>query len=283
MAPPPPPPLAGATTLSWDRLAEIEGWLDGEGPMHYPDQRPEAELALAEGRLGYAKRDGGALPASTFTRRVASAEAGFRRVLSDPEASALQRRRARTGLEEAQGLRRPSAPTGTVGVRSRTAWAARPAVQGRLTRQRGPYTRITVHHSAPPQPLSASASAAVYADEIRRIQRFHMDQSTPRCGDIGYHFLIDPLGTIYEGRSLAWQGAHAGGTNNVNNVGICLLGDFRSQLPTRAALTSLERLIEDLRGRYRIPRDARHILGHGELKGTECPGERLMNWVETYR
>ncbi|MEM7306878.1 MAG: peptidoglycan recognition family protein [Planctomycetota bacterium] len=281
---PPPPPFVGASTHSWDKLAELEAWLDGPGPSHYPDKRPQAELALAEGRLNFAKKDGTRLPAATLARRVAAAEAGFRRVLSDPEASSLERRRARTGLDNARDLRAPRpAQASTTAVRTRSTWGARPSMPGRLTPQRGRYTRITVHHSAPPQPLPVGASAAVYADEIRRLQRYHMDQVTPRCGDIGYHFLIDPNGAIYEGRSLRWQGAHAGGSNNVDNIGICVLGDFRHKLPTEQALATLERLIEDLRTRQGIPRDSRHIVGHQELKATACPGDRLMGWLERYR
>ena len=284
----PPPSALGlsSSALSWDQLGEIESWLDGPGPGHYPESRAEAELALAEGRLSYAKRDVNRLPAATVGRRVAAAEAGFRRVLSDPVASALERHRAKGGLEGARAMRAQPAPVRTkkaTGVRPRSSWGARAAVASRLTPQASSYRRLTVHHSAPPAPLAAGASEAVVADEIRRLQRYHMDQVTPRCGDIGYHFLIDPRGNVYEGRSLIWQGAHSGGTNNVNNIGVCMLGDFRNSLPTDAALASLESLLDDLRRQYGISKDERHVYGHQELKATVCPGAALMNWVKRYR
>jgi len=263
----------------------VEAWLQGSGPSHYPDRRIEAELVLAEGRLRFAKQDGPSVPASTLSRRLSSAESGFRRVLADPESSSLQRHRARAGADEAKSLRgQPVARAATgMPIRARSAWGARAAVPALLTAQQGGFRRLTVHHSAPPSSLPANAGDGVYADEIRRIQRYHMEEASPRCGDIGYHFLIDPRGNVYEGRSLSWQGAHAGGSNNVDNIGVCVLGDFRTSLPTPMALKSLEALLEDLRKRHGIPRDSQHIFGHLELKETACPGSALMSWVQRYR
>ncbi len=285
-SPAPPPPRLAIQPLTWEKLGDLEMWLDGPGPAHYPDQRVEAELLLAEGRLTFAKQDRATLPSATLARRIASAEFGFRRALADGDASTMQRHRASRGLDEARTLRAPkpvesSAPRAA--VKPRATWGARAAVGSRLTRQTRRWTRITVHHSAPPNALSSTAGPAVYHDEIRRIQRYHMDQTTPRCGDIGYHFLIDPKGAIYEGRELTWQGAHSSGANNRDNIGICVLGDFRYAPPTAAALESLERLLDELRAKYDIARDSRHVLGHGELKVTACPGTRLMEWVRRYR
>jgi N-acetylmuramoyl-L-alanine amidase len=285
IAPPPPPAFLGAAPYSWQQLGTLEAWLDGPGAAANADARIEAELALAEGRLAYAKQDAGKVPAATLVRRVSSADSGFRRVLAAGDASALARHRARAGLEAARALKNthPPKPAAGVALQARSSWGARSAITAMMTRQSRVFTRITVHHSAPPAALPLGAGQQVYTDEIRRLQRYHMEQVSPRCGDIGYHFLIDPNGTIYEGRSLDWQGAHAGGTNNVNNIGVCMLGDFRSSTPSTAALASLQRLLDDLRAANRIPRDAVHIKGHMELKATECPGDVLMVWVKRYR
>jgi hypothetical protein len=285
IAPPPPPAFLGTAPYTWDELGAIEAWLDGLGASADDDARLEAQLALAEGRLQFAEQDAGKVPAATLTRRISSAETGFRLVLTDPAASALDRHRAKAGVDAARALRGASHRPASAGlaVHARSAWGARTPIPARLTKQAAGFTRITVHHSAPPSALPAAASQQVYTDEIRRLQRYHMDQVTPRCGDIGYHFLIDPNGTVYEGRSLGWQGAHAGGTNNVDNIGVCVLGDFRTTSPTPTALSALERLLEDLRARHRIARDAVHVKGHMELKATECPGDVLMGWVKRYR
>lgn len=282
----PPAALAlNADGLSWDQLGQIEAWLQGAGPDHYPDSEPQAELALAEGRLNYAKRDQHRIPAATLARRLKAAEDGFRLVLASPEASALQSHRARVGLDAARSLR-PASGSSAAPVNSiqpRSSWGARSPLSSRLTRQRASYRRITVHHSAPEKPLSSSAGQQAVYEEIQRIQRYHMEHVSPRCGDIGYHFLIGPRGKVYEGRSLHWRGAHAGGSNNDDNIGVCLLGNFESRPPTAAALSSLEGLLDDLRASYSIPRRADRVLGHGELKSTACPGTALQSWVTRYR
>ncbi|QDL94114.1 hypothetical protein FDP22_19845 (plasmid) [Paroceanicella profunda] len=46
--------------------------------------------------------------------------------------------------------------------------------------------------------------------------------------DIDYHTLIAPDGTLYEGRSLEYMGAHVSG-NNQNNIGIAFMGDYSEE------------------------------------------------------
>jgi N-acetyl-anhydromuramyl-L-alanine amidase AmpD len=57
---------------------------------------------------------------------------------------------------------------------------------------------------------------------------------------------------------------------NTEGIGICLVGNFDRQPPTAAQMTSLEILVLALSRRYEIPLD--RIVGHGELKNTQCPG-----------
>ncbi|MEE2940529.1 MAG: peptidoglycan recognition family protein, partial [Planctomycetota bacterium] len=141
-----------------------------------------------------------------------------------------------------------------------------------LTPASGRWSWITVHLSVV---ASASDSLSASLDTVRRIQREHMNRSLP-YGDIGYHFLIDRAGRIIEGRKLRWQGAHAGGANNRGNVGICLIGNFEVEEPTRAAINALERLVFELQSELGIPR--RNVKPHLEWKETKCPGKNLMPW-----
>ena len=108
-----------------------------------------------------------------------------------------------------------------------------------------------------------------------------MQERNPRFGDIGYHYLIDAAGRIFEGRPIAWQGAHARGQNNYQNLGVCLLGDFTRGRPTEAALASLGLLLNELRARYRIP--SGRVFGHRDLLVTECPGDALQDWIGRYK
>ena len=159
----------------------------------------------------------------------------------------------------------------------RSAWNARRtrANFDRMT----PIWRITVHHTATRLPGSA---ASVAADAINAFQRQHQEQEG--WADIGYHFLIDPSGRIWEGRSLTYQGAHAGSPElNVGNVGIALIGDFTVQQPSAAQKKALVELLDSLCAKYRVEHG--RVFTHQEIRGsvTECPGPALQRVVEQWR
>src|SRR5579884_3939955 len=100
-------------------------------------------------------------------------------------------------------------------------------------------THAVVHHTA------GSNDLTDWAAEVLNIWNFHTFSNG--WGDIGYNFLIDPNGVIYEGRAggSGAIGAHFS-CRNTNTVGIALLGTFSTVPPTQAALTSLERLLSQL-------------------------------------
>lgn len=265
---------------SWRKLEAIEAWLDEGGPEARPDLVPEARLLLAEGRLRFALAERDTLPAGVLAVRLGAAERDFRRVLANSDSSRLERQRAKSGLAKAQNVRGGGATQlGQVGILPRSTWKATGAVPGRLTAHRGPYKRITVHHSTIPIRDLGSAPLLAVAEAVRDIQLVHMRDRS--YGDIGYHFLIGPKGRVFAGRSLSYQGAHSSGANNIANVGICLLGHYDHERPTTASLRALESLIGELSKRHRIPRS--RVFGHQELKATACPGKNLMAWVERYR
>lgn len=133
---------------------------------------------------------------------------------------------------------------------------------------------MTLHHTATgnddPDP----------AGTVRAIYEYHAIDNG--WGDIGYHYLIDEQGRVYEGR---WSGDEsspcaAGGTGvefahetpdpdsrivtaghtlgwNSGNLGIALLGDFRDHRrfgaePSPAAVAAAEGLLAELSGRHAI-------------------------------
>jgi hypothetical protein len=120
-------------------------------------------------------------------------------------------------------------------------------------------TTVVVHHSALP-----------LRDGPAEIQRVHM--RVLGFADIGYHFLIDADGQLFEGRLLAVRGAHTRG-HNTGTVGVALLGHFEQSDPTAAQQTSLTALLQSLRYTYQIS----HLAGHRDFLPTEtvCPGHRL--------
>ena len=269
-----PAPTWSMLPTSWSKLTEIERWIS-DRPSRRDYWSVEAQLQLAEGRLAYANdlRDPSTPPSYVALRRR-EALAGFERVLSDPTATSDQRSRARSGaqtvgLEPTGGG--PVAVANVGGLIRRPSWRARPASRARLSRATSPWRWITVHHSVV---RTEDTSPAASFDTVRGIQRDHMDSKG--WGDIGYHFLIDPAGRVIEGRELIWQGAHAGGQNNIGNVGICLLGNFDEDQPSRASIASLDRLVLELQGKLGIPR--LNVRPHRAWKETACPGRHLMPW-----
>jgi hypothetical protein len=151
----------------------------------------------------------------------------------------------------------------------RSAWRPSLEVDRRRLGPLGRPFRITVHHSAT-TPRQGSWAATCAA--IRGIQKFHMVQRG--WADIGYHFVIDRVGRIWEGRPASFQGAHAGNAQlNRGNLGILVLGNFERREPTAAEEAALFWLLEQLTGYYGIGAD--HILCHRDLKATRCPGKHL--------
>lgn len=134
--------------------------------------------------------------------------------------------------------------------------------------------RITVHHEAE---LCEEGDWTSSVLRIRGIQKAHMQKG---WADIGYHFMIDYKGRIWEGRLLKYQGAHVR-DNNEGNIGIALLGDFNIQWPTKEQKESLKRLLNELRTTYNVPK--RRVYTHRELVVTECPGDHLQSYVNELR
>lgn len=265
----------------WAKLERIENWLATDAYRFDPYWQIQGELDLSEGRLDFASTDHGTAAAQTasYRRRVDAARSGFERVLHSSNASPEQTERARIGLARLDLLTGNTAPVPEGPYLSRATWRARTPIPSRLTPAGGPYNRITIHHTADVPGARFDGSLGDSINALHSIQRNHMDNR--RYGDIGYHFLIDPAGRVFTGRDLRYQGAHAGGTNNRQNLGICLLGNFEKSRPTAQSLQALDAILVDLRTAHHIGRTS--IVGHGELKSTLCPGAHLLSWTKGYR
>jgi hypothetical protein len=280
--------------LSWTKLERIERWLEGPGTID-ASRKSEAEVELAEGLLEYARLERAKLGEATFEARLDRAEDLLQAALGSDATSSQLRERATSALAKVLIARlgvpapapvaaAPTAPNpgGFPELITRPRWGSLPANRVRLERHSGAWEKLTVHHSADGNGELAEQSATDSARAVRNIQRYHMQDAAHRWGDIGYHFLIDPLGRIYEGRSLQWQGAHAGNNAlNQHNIGVCMLGQYAQEPPPPLQLQALDRLVDALRARYKIP--AAKVVGHLELKDTDCPGPFLLGWVKRYR
>ena len=138
-------------------------------------------------------------------------------------------------------------------------------------RSAGSYDRLTIHHAGNTTNYHCAKSAV--ARDLNGILAAHMARD---YGDIGYHFMIDYAGRVWEGRSLAYEGAHVAWQNE-RNVAVMLLGNFEKQTPSREQLDSLKKIIAALRRRFRIKRH--RIYGHRDLGPSVCPGRNLYPHV----
>ena len=154
------------------------------------------------------------------------------------------------------------------------------------TQQYANVTHIIIHHTATPN------TDTDWAARVLSIWNYHTYDNG--WGDVGYNYLIDPDGIIYEGRAGGDDviGGHASG-HNTGTMGVAFLGTFSDTEPTDAALDSAESLLAwkfSQNGISPLENSTDHagsyyanIAGHRDLAATECPGEDLYLLLPTIR
>lgn len=173
---------------------------------------------------------------------------------------------------------RPSAPpidTGTIpaGVLPRKEWTnAGPNYRGNWFPMNG-VKRITVHHDA-----LVSVGLTSKMEVARRIESIRSGHRARGAEwvDIGYHYLIDPAGRIWQGRSVSLQGGHVKDQNE-HNLGIVVMGNFDQHKPTPESLAALDLFVADQMRRYRVP--ISRVFTHQELAPTACPGRFMQRYM----
>jgi len=159
-------------------------------------------------------------------------------------------------------------------IMKRERWApAAPDLQ-RL-RRASRYDKITVHHSGATRNYHTVENAVIH--DIEGIYAGHRNR---RYGDIGYHFILDYAGRVWEGRGLLYQGAHVLG-RNVGNIGVMLLGNFNDQSPSAKQLASLKKLLSALRTTFSIT--PTRVYGHRDIGASACPGRNLYPHIARLR
>ena len=147
-----------------------------------------------------------------------------------------------------------------------------------------------VHHTAGSNSYTSAQSASL----VRGIYAFHV-RSRGWC-DIGYSFLVDRFGRIFEGRyggiAMPVIGAHTGGYNG-DSFGVSLMGTFTSTTPSAAMMEATARVIAwKLDGNYRSPyattvlagKEFNVISGHRDATATDCPGATVyarLPWLRS--
>ena len=148
---------------------------------------------------------------------------------------------------------------------TRAEWGARPP-KSRVTigRSEGMFT----HYTAGPRAATRAAGVA----QVRGIQAFH--QNSRGWADIGYSFLVDDEGNVYEGRGWGVAGGHTNGWNSKSHAVCAILND--GQQPTPQMLAAL-RFVHD-------EHDRKYGKGfhrsHRDVNPTSCPGDILHRWMQ---
>ncbi|HEY7075143.1 MAG TPA: N-acetylmuramoyl-L-alanine amidase [Solirubrobacteraceae bacterium] len=194
-----------------------------------------------------------------------------------------------------------AAQVGAPAIIPRSAWGA-DSVPPRTDPDYGVVQVAFVHHTVTANSYRPQDSAGI----VLGIARFHRDSNG--WNDIGYNFLVDRYGQVFEGRAggvaNAVVGAQAQGYN-AQSTGVACLGTFTSVAQTEAGMDALARLIGwklSLHGvpvqgrvtvvsaggvtnRYRAgtPVSLQRISGHRDGDQTACPGNRLYRQLGDLR
>lgn len=146
-------------------------------------------------------------------------------------------------------------------------------------------SHLIVHHTA------GSNTSSDWSSVVYSIWNYHVN--TNGWDDIGYNWLIDPNGVVYEGRADNIQGAHFCGKNG-NTMGICILGTYTDVEPQAASMKTLKRLFawkacqEDIdpKGISYHPQSDEELYvvsGHRDGCATACPGDMLYALIPNLR
>ncbi|MES5816978.1 N-acetylmuramoyl-L-alanine amidase [Streptomyces sp. RG80] len=193
-------------------------------------------------------------------------------------------------------------------ITSRAGWGADESIspQSPAYLPGGKIKAVTVHHTVNSNDYTCDQAPAV----VRGIYAYHV--KTLGWKDIGYNFLVDKCGTVYEGRKggvgLPVLGAHTYGFNG-QTTGVSVLGTYTRNAPSTAAMTSVARLAAWKLGLYGVDpngtttltagADGKNyfgtswtagtrltyptIIGHRDGYNTECPGEAFYAQLPAVR
>lgn len=193
-------------------------------------------------------------------------------------AEAVARQRALSSEE------RERAPEATASypkpfVISRDVWCTDPACDYSDGLSYHPVSHLILHHTVTSVTTNPIAT-------LQAIWRYHT--FTRGWGDIGYNYLVDPQGVLYEGHLGGDNvvGTHAGDANT-GSMALSMMGDYTNIVPSRAMQEAIVELfawkadqmdIDVYDSSYLPDPDLGwglpHLMGHRDVYGTTaCPGE----------
>jgi hypothetical protein len=197
-------------------------------------------------------------------------------------------------------------PVGVVGnapkVIRRAQWGADESLRNGEQTLNKTVRAIVVHHTA----TTNNYTSVNAAQQLRSVYAYHT--KSLKWSDIGYNFVVDKFGRVYEGRAgsllHAVMGAHAGGFN-VDTMGVSALGNYQEAAAPADMVASIGHISGWMLGlfdasptgtvtltssgggtaKYPAGTSVRlnAISGHRDVGNTACPGINLYGQLETVR
>jgi len=215
--------------------------------------------------------------------------------------TAVRRLAHRAVVAAARIITPASAQAPQPAIQPRAAWGA-DACPPRSAPEFGEVRAAYVHHTVSANDYTAEEAPAI----VLSICRYH--RNSQGWNDIGYNFVVDKFGTIWEGRAggidQAVIGAQAQGYN-AQSTGISVIGTHSSVPASEPALNAIASLIRwklPLHGQpttgtttvisagggaNRYPRgrevEIERVSGHRDTGTTECPGAALYSQLPDIR
>ncbi|MCK8435304.1 N-acetylmuramoyl-L-alanine amidase [Streptomyces sp. D2-8] len=180
-------------------------------------------------------------------------------------------------------------------VTSRAAWGADESLVKDPPTYTGDTKAMFVHHTAGTNDYACSESASI----VRGVFLYHVQSNG--WNDIGYHFLVDKCGTVFEGRAGGMDkpvlGAHAYGFNTATSS-VSVLGNYSTTATNAVVRESVAKVTAWKLGLYGIDPTGTVVLtsgadngkyklgqkgtfhrisGHRDGYPTECPGQNLYD------
>jgi hypothetical protein len=291
--------------LRWARgsavAAEVRARRRGGAWTDWVALRPAGDHGPDDGRAPAGTDPAWTGSADLFQLRLRGSARGLRArfVRARPTAAVARRagaRLRRRGRASARA-RLAQAP----GIITRTEWGG-DTVPPRSAPGLGEVQVAFVHHTVTANDYAPQDSAAI----VLGIARYHRDSN--KWNDIGYNFLVDKYGQVFEGRAggveAAVVGAQAQGYNSVS-TGVACLGTFAAVAQTEPGMEALARLIGWKLSLHGVPVQGQvvvtsaggasnrypsgtavtleRICGHRDGDETSCPGDVLYGQLADLR
>ncbi|MFL6019068.1 MAG: N-acetylmuramoyl-L-alanine amidase [Gaiellaceae bacterium] len=190
--------------------------------------------------------------------------------------------------------------TGSPTIVTRSGWHAEEEIRRGKPRYAPTLQFALVHHTVNSNAYSCNQSASL----VRGIEVYHVRGNG--WDDIGYNFLVDACGQVFEGRYGGIMknvvGAHSQGFNS-GSVGVAMIGNYGRATPSKAAQDALVKLLawrldvahvdpaatvvyksggnSKFRAGTRVKLN--DISAHRDTYLTECPGSALYSLLPSIR